>query len=117
MVVLITNLTDSAPGKKPVQIDIYNKTLDPGGNIKLPADLVNSKIRALEKSGLIAIGNLPPWYVTAKTKKGRPLTDEERAKMQVTPPTPPKKEEKVKGKPILMAHLDDVQDQSKSTKG
>lgn len=118
MVVLITNLTD-APGKKPTQIDIYNKTLDPGSNIKLPADLVNQKIRALETSGLIAIGALPPWYLAAKTKRGRPLTDEEKAKMQVTPPTPlpVKKEEKVKGKPMLMVSVDEVQDQLKSTKG
>lgn len=87
MVVLITNLTD-APGKKPTQVDIYNKTLDPGSNIKLPADLVNQKIRALETSGLIAIGSLPPWYVAAKTKKGRPLSSEEKAKMQVAPPAP-----------------------------
>lgn len=87
MVVLITNLTD-APGKKPTQVDIYNKTLDPGSNIKLPADLVNQKIRALETNGLIAIGSLPPWYVAAKKKKGRPLSDEEKAKMQVTPPAP-----------------------------
>lgn len=118
MVVLITNLTD-APGKKATQVDIYNKTLDPGGNIKLPASLVNEKIRALEIGGLIAIGSLPPWYVAAKTRKGRPLTDEERAKMQVTPPASLKsvRDEKIKGKPILMATLDEPQDQLKSTKG
>lgn len=87
MVVLITNLTD-APGKKPTQIDIYNKTLDPGSFLKLPADLVNQKIKALESSGLIAIGSLPPWYLAAKKRKGRPLTEEEKQKMQ-TVPTPP----------------------------
>ena len=76
MVVLITNVTD-APGKNPLQIDIYNKTLSPGSHVKIPADLVNEKIRALEKNGFIAIGNLPPWYLTAK-HKGRPLSEEER---------------------------------------
>lgn len=76
MVVLITNVTDG-PGKNPIQIDIYNKTLSPGTSIKIPADLVNEKIRSLEKRGFIAIGNLPPWYLTAK-HKGKPLSEEER---------------------------------------
>lgn len=81
MIVLITNLTD-APGhaKGPRQIDIYNRTLNPGAQIKLPADLVDKKIRSLAEgdSPLISIGNLPPWYVTAKTRKGVPLSQEER---------------------------------------
>lgn len=84
MNVLIANLTDAA-GKNPVQIDIYNKTLDPGAQIKLPADLVDKKIRSLEEQGLIAIGGLPPWYIATKTKKGRPLSQEERKKRQVSP--------------------------------
>ena len=68
MIVLIVNLTD-APGKDPVQVDIYNKTLDPGAHIRIPAALVNAKIRALEKQGLIAIDKLPAWYEAAKKKK------------------------------------------------
>lgn len=88
MVVLITNLTD-APGHAtgPTQIDIYNKTLDPGSQLKLPADLVDKKVRSLAegKAPLIAIGSLPPWYIAAKKRKGTPLTNEERQKMQPAP--------------------------------
>lgn len=91
MIVVITNLTD-APGhnKGPVQVDIYNKTLDPGSQLKLPADLVNKKIRSLAEGAnpIISIGNLPPWYVAAKKRKGKPLTPAERQAMQVTPPAP-----------------------------
>lgn len=87
MVVLITNVTD-APGKNPTHVDIYNKTLSPGGQIKIPADLVTKKLRTLEERGLIAIGNLPPWYVTAK-RRSKPLSEEERQKRLVTPPPEP----------------------------
>lgn len=92
MVVLITNVTD-APGKNPIQVDIYNKTLAPGSQIKIPADLVTAKIRQLETSGAIAIGNLPPWYLTAK-KRSKPLSDIEKQKRQVEPPSPVLKFEK-----------------------
>lgn len=101
MIVLITNLTDApGHGKGPTQIDIYNKTLNPGQQIKLPADLVSQKIRALAEgeAPIISIGNLPPWYVTAKTRKGVPLTAEERQKRMETRQAPPKattKEKKV----------------------
>lgn len=81
--VLITNITD-IPGKNPTQVDIYNKTLAPGGSITLPADLVNQKLRAIEERGLIAIGNLPPWYVTAK-RHSKSLSKEEKQKRQVVP--------------------------------
>lgn len=98
---LITNLTD-APGhaKGPIQVDIYNKTLNPGSSIKIPADLVDKKIRALAEGDapLISIGNLPPWYVTAKTRKGVPLSDEERRKRIATRQSPSRvnaKEKKV----------------------
>lgn len=83
MVVLITNVTD-APGKNPIQVDIYNKTLSPGSQIRIPADLVTKKIRELEDSGLIAIGNLPPWYLTAK-RHSKPLSAIERQKRIVRP--------------------------------
>lgn len=88
MVVLIVNITD-APGANPVQVDIYNKTLDPGAQIRIPADLVDAKLRSLEKSGLIAIGGLPPWYEAAKKRKGKALTSEEMAKRIVIPPKTP----------------------------
>lgn len=87
MVVLLTNVTD-APGKNPTHVDIYNKTLAPGGSIKIPADLVTKKLRALEDRGLIAIGNLPPWYVTAK-RRSKPLSEDEKRKRHVTPPPDP----------------------------
>jgi hypothetical protein len=87
MVVLITNVTD-APGKNPTHVDVYNKTLSPGAQIRIPIDLVTKKIRTLEDRGLVAIGNLPPWYVTAQ-RRSKPLTEEEKQKRQVTPPPEP----------------------------
>lgn len=87
MIVLITNVTD-APGKNPTHVDIYNKTISPGGEIRIPADLVTKKLRALEERGLIAIGNLPPWYLTAK-RPSKPLSEEERKKRQVSPSPDP----------------------------
>lgn len=96
MVVIVTNLTD-APGhaKGPNQVDIYNRTLGPGESLKLPADLVTKKLRTLAegKDPLIAIGSLPPWYVAAKKRKGKPLSDEEKQKM--ISPAPAKKSEPV----------------------
>jgi len=88
LVVLIVNITD-APGAKPVQVDVFNKTLDPGAHIRIPADLVDSKLRALESNGLIAIGSLPPWYEAAKKRKGRALTDDEKAKRIIIPKKAP----------------------------
>ena len=81
MVVLVTNLTD-APGHKhqPTQVDIYNKTLDPGDEIRIPADLVDKRLRSLESSGLISIGQVPSWYTNAKAPKGKSLSAEEKEK-------------------------------------
>lgn len=84
MVVEITNITD-APGKKPAQVDIYNRTIDPGESLKIPAELVNKKIRDLESSGNIAIGAPPSWYESFKSRKGTALTDEEKKKRIVVP--------------------------------
>jgi hypothetical protein len=84
LVVIITNITD-APGRNPTQVDVYNKTISPGGALRIPADLVTRKIRALEEAGLIAVGNLPSWYTAAKQRKGRALTPEEQAQRIVTP--------------------------------
>jgi hypothetical protein len=79
MVVQITNLTDASGCKhSPTQVDIYNKTLDPGAVLRIPADLIDKKIRALEENGLISIGPIPSWYAHAKTKKGTTITPEEK---------------------------------------
>lgn len=87
MIVDIVNITDG-PGKAPVQVDIYNKTLDPGQSLRIPLELVTEKLRKLEKEGLIAIGSLPPWYLAAKKRVGRTLTPEEMAQRVVTPKSP-----------------------------
>lgn len=85
MVVDITNLTDG-PGKTPTQVAIYNATLDPGAIVRLPAELVDAKVRSLEARGLISIGPLPGWYSTARSKKGKILSPEEQAKRTVQAP-------------------------------
>lgn len=81
MVVLIMNLTDAPACKHPpTQVDIYNKTLDPGGTLKIPADLVDKKIRSLEEMGIISIGQIPSWYTTSKAaRRGRSLSAAEKA--------------------------------------
>jgi hypothetical protein len=85
LVVDITNLTDG-PGKTPTQVAIYNATLAPGAVVRLPAELVDAKVRSLELRGLISIGPLPGWYSTARSKKGKVLSPEEQAKRTVQPP-------------------------------
>jgi hypothetical protein len=87
VIVDITNLTDG-PSRTPVQVAIYNVTLDPGKTLRLPAELVDDKVRSLEKSGVISIGSLPPWYTAAKEKKGKSLSMEEQAKRVVRPLSP-----------------------------
>lgn len=72
--VLITNVTDGQ-GKTPKEAAIYNQTLAPGEQIKLPAELVDSKVRTLEKAGIISIGTPPAWW--AGRKKGKRLSNEE----------------------------------------
>jgi hypothetical protein len=97
VVVLLTNLTD-APGSKhhPTQLDIHNRTLSPGEQLRLPAELVGKRERALETEGFIAIGALPSWYTAAKTRKGRRLSEEEKEKLIVRPkPAPAEKKSKV----------------------
>lgn len=84
MVVSVTNITDG-PGKSPTQVDIYNKTLDPGATLRLPAELIDKKVRKLEEQGLIAIGQLPSWYSAAKARRGKALTPEEMQR-RITPP-------------------------------
>jgi hypothetical protein len=84
MVVDITNLTDG-PGKTPTQVAIYNVTLDPGAVVRLPAELVDAKVKSLEERGLVSIGALPGWYSAARSKKGKVLSPEEQAKRTVKP--------------------------------
>ena len=91
MIVEVTNITDG-PGRTPTQVDLYNKILDPGGSLKLPAELIDSKVRKLEERGLICIGPVPPWYASAKMRVGRSLTMAEMQKC--TPPAPVKVEPK-----------------------
>jgi hypothetical protein len=93
MVVLITNVTDAPGGKhSPAQVDIYNKKLDPGASMKIPADLVNKRLRSLANEGLIAIGALPSWYTAAKTRASKRLTAEEKQRRLVIPPPVLKKD-------------------------
>ena len=90
MVVLITNVTDVPGGKhSPTQVDIYNKTLGPGASLKIPAELVNTRVRALADQGLIAIGALPSWYTAAKARTGRRLSAQEKQNRFVIPAPPP----------------------------
>lgn len=113
MVVNITNITDG-PGRSPVQVDIYNKTLSPGASMKIPADLVDKRLRALEAQGTIAIGRLPPWYVSAKSRRGRELTPEEKASRMVVPapvvekkPAPAQPHVEIKKMDVLSEDLSD----------
>lgn len=92
MFVVIWNITD-VPGEKNISatsVDVYNKTLAPGVSLNLPAELVDKKVRKLEEQGLIAIGQIPPWYARAKVKGvSRSLTDEE-MRSRIVIPAPPK---------------------------
>lgn len=57
----VLNLTD-APGKVPVCIDIFSKTLMPGESVSVPTHLIDDKLRRHERAGQIAIGVVPNWY-------------------------------------------------------
>lgn len=96
MHVEVINLTDG-PGHNPEQLDIYNKTLNPGESIKIPAELVDEKLRKMSEGekAKIAIGQAPSWYVASKLRRGKELTREEiqkhmasRAPKPVPPPAP-----------------------------
>jgi hypothetical protein len=91
---LITNITDVPGGKKsPQQVDVHNKTINPGESFRFPAELINKNVRKLQTEGLIAIGSLPPWYTAAKSRKGRRLTTEEKEKLIHHPTAPVEKKE------------------------
>lgn len=103
MVVLITNVTDVPGGKhSPTQVDIYNKTLGPGASLKIPAELVNARVRALADQGLIAIGALPSWYTAAKARTGRRLSEQEKQNRFVIPTPPPAPPAQKKDKSIIL---------------
>lgn len=77
MQVRITNVTDG-PGKKPVEVRVYNKRLRPGAFMDVPIQFVDDKVRRLEQTGFIVIGKLPPWYSNFEAKrKVRNLTADE----------------------------------------
>lgn len=77
MQVRITNVTDG-PGKKPVEVRIYNKRLRPGARMDVPVQFVDDKTRKLEEAGFIIIGKLPPWYADYEARrKVRNLTVDE----------------------------------------
>lgn len=70
MVVSIVNITDAPESKKtPTRLAIYTTHLDPGEELKLPASMVDVRIRSLEDQGYIAIGQVPSWYEASKAKK------------------------------------------------
>lgn len=80
MVVTIINITDAPESKKPpTRLAIYTTHLDPGDELKLPASMVDARLRKLESDGYIAIGQLPSWYAASKARKNgrRPLTAKE----------------------------------------
>jgi hypothetical protein len=81
MYVEVINVTDG-PGHSPEQLDIYNKTLNPGESIKIPAELVDEKLRRMAdgEKAKIAIGQAPSWYLASKLRRGKELTKEEIAK-------------------------------------
>ena len=68
MVVQITNLTD-APGKRPREVRIFNTRLLPGKSMRIQAQFVDSKMRAIEEAGHISIGAVPTWYSDHKAKR------------------------------------------------
>lgn len=68
MVVLITNITDG-PGKKPVEVRVYNKKLAPGVAMRVDAKFVDEKVRKLEDAGYIALGPVPVWYADYSAKR------------------------------------------------
>lgn len=74
MVVTVTNITDG-PGKTPIQIVIYTKTLNPGEWADIPAVLITPKVNALKDKGLISIGSVPSWYEKAKLHKNKNKKD------------------------------------------
>jgi hypothetical protein len=119
MVVEIINITDG-PHSDPELVEIYSKTLSPGESIKIPAELVDERLRQLAEGDnpKIAIGQAPSWYLASKIRRGKELTKEEiqkrfelrqqKKKPPVPPPhiAPPKEPEK---KPLSLALVDTIE--------
>ena len=110
MVVSITNITDASDSKKsPTRLAIYTTHLDPGEELKLPAAMVDARIKKLEEQGYIIIGQLPSWYEASKARKlgrsGTPLTQAELEERLVTKkaPEPVEKEDDSPSAPVSPA--------------
>lgn len=96
MVVEIINITDG-PHCDPELVEIYSKTLSPGESIKIPAELVDERLRQLAEGDnpKIAIGQAPSWYLASKIRRGKELTAEEvqrrfsQRQQKKKPPAPP----------------------------
>jgi hypothetical protein len=70
MVVSILNITDAPDAKKPpTRLAIYTTHLDPGEELKLPAHMVDARLRKLESDGYCAIGQVPSWYEASKRRR------------------------------------------------
>ena len=78
MVVEVINVTDG-PGQDPQQVQIFTRTLSPGESIKIPAELVDDRLRKLAEGNhpKISIGQAPSWYLASKIRRGQVLTPEE----------------------------------------
>jgi hypothetical protein len=98
MFVEIVNLTDG-PGRKPTQVDIYNRVLRPGDSIKIPAELIDRRLRALADAGHISIGPVPSWYAAAKVHKSRVLSPDE-VRRRISPVKQEKTPEKEEATPL-----------------
>ena len=96
MLVQIWNITDAPDSKVArTQVSVYTANLNPGDTIRLPAHMVDERLRKLEEAGYLAIGQLPPWYAASKKRQGRPeLTQEELEKKLTSKGEEEPKEEK-----------------------
>ena len=116
MVVNIVNITDAPESKKtPTRLAIYTTHLDPGEELKLPAAMVDARIKNLEKQGYIIIGQLPSWYEASKARKlgrnRRAFTQAELEERLVTKPA--KKTEKAESKKPAKIPLPDLAEDKK----
>ena len=95
MVVSIVNITDAPESKKtPTRLAIYTTHLDPGEELKLPASMVDTRLRKLESDGYIVIGQLPSWYEASKARKvGRGQLTQAELEKRLTTKAPEKAEE------------------------
>lgn len=116
MVVEIINITDG-PHCDPQQVQVYTRTLAPGESIKIPAELVDDRLRLMAEGDhpKIAIGQAPSWYLASKIRRGQELTPEEiqrryasRLKKQVKSVTAPEPVIPKKSEPQSLVFVDHV---------